>query len=395
MHGRRLGRRACYSIIRQPGAEMQARRCRREKKRRQKAKCRRKRAGRPESRRKAAITRQAREIEELSKSQSTRFKAVSSPGSPKLAVAVALATDFLPELELPASSRRVRRRTERKVRANAAQAQAEARKAGGRRTRLAQSGPKARQGGSNSATKQAREPKQERKYLTQGETSSRQLNLTRQASKDSSAQARSPGRRRAQKQANKWGQNNAKRRNQYNCVPRKGTFTLPHCLYKFIKYHTAGIAQRGNACEFRPSRRPPTRPVQLPVGEVFIFAPFLQPRRDQPNEVPGRMAKAAPTQLARQLRGSRQLQSACLFQLALPGGPHSITQKQYKAQGSSNSAQKQAAEARTEPEDWTKGKIIARQASKAPVAWSKQRVRARPSHIIPSKPLKAQQVHSK
>jgi len=61
---------------------------------------RRKRAGRPESRRKAAITRQAREIEELSKKQSTRFKAVSTPGSPKLAVAAALATDFLPELKL-------------------------------------------------------------------------------------------------------------------------------------------------------------------------------------------------------------------------------------------------------------------------------------------------------
>ncbi|CAL6111023.1 Hypothetical_protein [Hexamita inflata] len=131
MHGRRLGRRACSAIIQQPGAEMQARRRCREQKHCWKAKCRRKRAGRPKSRRKAAITRQARELEELSKSESTRFKAVSTPGSPKLAVAAALATDFLPELGLPTLSRRVRRRTERKVRANAA----EARKAGGRRTR--------------------------------------------------------------------------------------------------------------------------------------------------------------------------------------------------------------------------------------------------------------------
>ncbi|CAL6070346.1 Hypothetical_protein [Hexamita inflata] len=100
MHGRRLGWRARYSIIQQPGAEMKARRRCREKKRCWKAKCRRKRAGRPESRRKAAITRQARELEELSKSESTRFKAGSTPGSPKQSVAVALATDFLPELKL-------------------------------------------------------------------------------------------------------------------------------------------------------------------------------------------------------------------------------------------------------------------------------------------------------
>ncbi|CAL6114480.1 Hypothetical_protein [Hexamita inflata] len=307
MHGRRLGRRACSAIIQQPGAEMQARRRCREQKRCGKAKCRRKRAGRPESRRKAAITRQAREREELSKKQSTRFKAVSSPGSPKLAVAVALATDFLPELELPASSRRVRRRTERKVRANTAQAQAEAQKAGGRRAKRFKS--KARR---QKLSKQASQRAQVRAKISNSRRNQLQAAQSHSSSKQGQpSTSQKPSQKASPKAGKQMGPKQRQTPEPVQLCAQEGDFyttTLPLQVYK-IPYSWCSLERQ--RMRVPPEPKTPHQVSSIPGGGGFYFCALFT-------------AKAGPAQRGARSHGQGGSNTACKAAPRLQAAPERL-----------------------------------------------------------------------
>ncbi|CAL6110914.1 Hypothetical_protein [Hexamita inflata] len=189
---------------------------------------------------------------------------------------------FPSRARLSASSRRDRRRTERKVRANGAQAQAEARKAGGRRAKRAQSEgeqckSKARrlqlgEQGSSSAKVRARAPDSRRNQL--------QADPARSPGKQGQPSSSQKSRRKTltAKAGGEKGQNNHERRNQVKAVSRKGLSVLatrPLQVYKRL-YSWYSLERQHTRVPSKP--KTPTWPVQLTQEEVFYFAPFLQPR---------------------------------------------------------------------------------------------------------------------